>query len=194
MEKIKYILASKSPRRRELLGRILKSFEIITCDVDETIPDGMHPCAGVELLAIRKGAAVAEQRPLCLIISSDTLVELDGIPFGKPRSEDEAVSMLKKLSDRTHNVHTGVAVHYKGKVYSGVDSAAVTFRGLSDKEINDYVATGDPMDKAGAYGIQSGGKSFVSCFDGNSDAVIGLSLSLTEELIKRALSGAGEAE
>ncbi len=188
MERIKYILASKSPRRRELLGRLLDNFEIITCEVDETIPAGMHPKEGVELLAVRKGAAVAGGREDCLIISSDTLVELDGVPLGKPRDENEAVSMLRSLSGRTHNVHTGVAVHYHGRVYSGTDSTAVTFRELTDGEIADYVASGDPMDKAGAYGIQSGARGFVGEVRGNFDSVIGLSLSLTRELINRALS------
>ena len=185
---LKYILASKSPRRRELLGSLIEKFEIITADVDETVPDGTHPREAVELLAVRKGAAVAEGREDCVVISSDTLVELDGVALGKPGDGAEAYSMIRALSGRAHNVHTGVAVHYKGRVFSGVDSSSVIFRELSDSEISDYVATGEPMDKAGAYGIQGGAGRFVLSVDGRTDTVIGLSLALTEELITRALS------
>ena len=181
---MKYILASKSPRRRELLGRIIPEFDIITKDVDETLPEGMHPEDGVVLLAERKGAAIAKAKEDSVVISSDTLVELDGIPLGKPADEEDALRMLRALSGKTHSVHTGVAVHYKGRCISGRDTARVTFRPLSEREISDYVATGDPMDKAGAYGIQSLGRGLVEGYEGNFDAIVGLSLSLTERLIK----------
>ncbi len=189
---VKYILASKLPRRRELLARITEEFEIVTAEVDETVPEGTHPRSGVELLAVRKGAAVAEGRAESLVISSDTLVELDGVPLGKPRDEKDAYLMLRALSGRAHNVHTGVAVHYRGRVYSGVDSTAVSFRELTDREILDYIATGEPMDKAGAYGIQGGAGAFVESTSGELDTVIGLSLRLTAELIRRALGDGGE--
>ena len=189
---VKYILASKSPRRRELLAKITDRFEIVTAEVDETVPEGTPPRSGVELLAVRKGAAVAEGRAESLVISSDTLVELDGAPLGKPRDEEDAYLMLRALSGRAHNVHTGVAVHYRGRVYSGVDSTAVCFRELTDREILDYIATGEPMDKAGAYGIQGGAGAFVESTSGERDTVVGLSLRLTAELIRRALGGGGE--
>ena len=186
---MKYILASKSPRRRELLAEIVPEFDIITKEVNEDLPSEIHPKQGVELLAIRKGAAVArELSPDTLVISSDTLVELGGVPLGKPVDEADAVKMLKMLSGKAHNVHTGVAVHYQGKVYSGVDTTAVHFREMTDEEILDYVHSGDPMDKAGAYGIQSGGGKFVSGFDGNYDTVVGLSVTLTKKLIDEALN------
>ncbi len=181
---MKYILASKSPRRRELLGKIIPEFDIITKEVDETLPEGMHPRDGVVLLAERKGEAIASENEDSVVISSDTLVELDGIPLGKPADEEDAARMLRTLSGKTHSVHTGVAVHYEGRCISGRDTARVTFRPLSEREISDYVATGDPMDKAGAYGIQSLGKGLVEGYDGNFDAIVGLSLSLTERLIK----------
>ena len=183
---MKYILASKSPRRRELLGEIVTDFDIITKEVDETLPKEVHPKEGVELLAIRKGEAVAAENPDALVISSDTLVELDGSPLGKPIDRNDAVRMLTDLSGRAHNVHTGVAVHYRGKSYSGVASTAVYFRETSRDDIEEYVDSGDSMDKAGAYGIQSGGGKFVEKYVGDYDTVVGLSVSLTERLIREA--------
>ena len=188
---MKFILASKSPRRRELLGNIIDEFDIVTEDVDETLPESVHPREGVELLAIRKGAAVAQKKSDAVVISSDTLVELDGIPLGKPRDRADAVNMLASLSGRAHNVHTGVAVHYFGRSYSGVASTAVYFREMSREEIEEYVDSGDPMDKAGAYGIQSGGGKFVEKIEGDYDTVVGLSVSLTKKLIDEAKNDQG---
>lgn len=185
------ILASKSPRRRELLGQITESFEIMSAEVDEELPQGMHPRDGVELLAIRKGAPIAEENPDAVVISSDTLVELDGVPLGKPKDEAHAAEMLRALSGKAHNVHTGVAVHYRGRVYSGVDSTAVRFRDMTDSEILDYIKGGEPMDKAGAYGIQGEGGKFVLGYDGEFDTVMGLSVTLTRELTELAIGGKG---
>lgn len=181
------ILASRSPRRRELLSRIIKDFDIEVSDVDEMLPEGLHPREGVELLAVRKGAPIAKEAPEAIVISSDTLVELGGIPLGKPKDEAHAREMLRMLSGVKHNVHTGVAVHYNGRVYSGVDSTSVTFREMSDGDIAEYVRSGEPMDKAGAYGIQGEGGRFVLGYDGAFDTVMGLSVSLTEKLISDAL-------
>lgn len=184
---MRYILASKSPRRRELLSEIVKDFEIITKDVDETLPEGIHPREGVELLAVRKGEAVAKEAGGdALVISSDTLVEIGGIPLGKPIDKADAVSMLKLLSGKAHNVHTGVAVHFGGRVFSGVATTAVYFREMTDVEIGAYVESGDPMDKAGSYGIQSGGGIFVERIEGDYDTVVGLSVALTRRLIEEA--------
>ena len=188
-ENIRVILASKSPRRRELLGEITPSFEIIVREVDESLPNGVHPREGVKILAVRKGEAVAEGLGAdCLVISSDTLVELGGVALGKPRDAADAHRMLRTLSGEVHNVHTGVAVHYRGRVYAGVDSTAVEFRPLTDAEIDGYIATGEPMDKAGAYGIQGLGGALVAGYRGDFDTVVGLSVRLTGELIERALA------
>ena len=182
------ILASKSPRRLELLGKLYPDLRVVVNAADETLPNGMHPRDGVEVLAKRKGAAVLSLvSPGALIVSSDTLVEKDGLPLGKPQDREDAFRMLRMLSGAVHNVHTGVAVHYKGRVFSGVDSTAVTFRDMTDGEIYEYIATGEPMDKAGAYGIQGIGGKFVLKYDGDFDTVVGLSLKLTERLIKEAL-------
>ena len=183
---MKIILASKSPRRRELLSEICTDFDIITAEADETLPDGIHPSQGVEILAVRKGAPIAEMYPDALVISSDTLVELDGEALGKPTDENDAFDMLSRLSGRAHNVHTGIAVHYNGRVFSGVDSTAVRFKALTGEEILEYIATREPMDKAGAYGIQGLGGKFVEGFDGNYDTVVGLSVSLLRSLMEAA--------
>ena len=184
---MKYILASKSPRRRELLGRIIPEFDIITKDVDETLPEGMHPQDGVVLLAERKGAAIAKAKEDSVVISSDTLVELDGAALGKPIDTEDAVSTLLSLSGRSHNVHTGVAVHYKGRVFSGTDSASVRFKSFDETEAREYVATGEPMDKAGSYAIQGIGNRLVEGYDGEFETIVGLSLKLTKKLIDEAL-------
>ena len=186
---MKYILASKSPRRKELLGELIPSFEIATKEVDETLPNDVHPHEGVEILAIRKGAAVANELSQdSFVISSDTLVEIGGVPLGKPTDKNDAFSMLKLLSGKAHNVHTGVAVHYRGKVYSGVATTSVYFREMSDEEINEYIDSGDPMDKAGSYGIQSGGGKFVEKIEGDYDTVVGLSMRLVKKLLDEAKS------
>ena len=185
---MKIVLASKSPRRRELLSEIYKDFDILTADTDETLPEGVHPMDGVRILAERKGAAVLElTSPDALIISSDTLVEVDGVALGKPTDASDAIRMLGTLSARAHNVHTGVAVHYRGRVFSDTASTAVYFRKMTDEEITEYVNGGEPMDKAGAYGIQGEGGKFVEGYDGDYDTVVGLSLRLTRRLIKEAI-------
>ena len=177
---MKIVLASKSPRRKELLSSITEDFEIIVNECDETLPLGVEPGEGVEMLAVRKGKAVSSFLPDdCLVISSDTLVELSGKALGKPEDEEDAFNMLRSLSGKAHNVHTGVAVHYKGRVFSGVDSTAVYFKELSDREIRDYIATGEPMDKAGSYGIQGLGGRFVEKYEGEFDTIVGLGLKLT---------------
>ena len=180
------ILASGSPRRRELLAKIYDSFEVITSEVDETLDKDITPTEGVEILSIRKGNEVAKElSPDCIVISSDTLVEIDGEPLGKPISREDAHRMLRLLSGRYHNVHTGVAVHYGGRVISGVESARVKFKPLSDEEIYTYIDGGEPMDKAGAYAIQGDGGKFIEGYDGGFDTIMGLSVSLTKSLIER---------
>lgn len=184
---MKIILASRSPRRRELLSTLVEEFEIITEETDETLPDGVHPREGVEILARRKGEVVASSHPDALVISSDTLVELGGIPLGKPSDKEDAVRTLMTLSCKTHHVHTGVAVHYRGRVFSGCDTADVTFRSFSEKEAREYVSTGEPMDKAGSYAIQGIGRALVEGYSGEFDAIVGLGRVLLAKLMKEAV-------
>ena len=190
---MRVILASKSPRRKELLRELFSDFEIITAQADESL-DGMPPKDGVRELAVRKGRALLDLEGQlgenfydALVVSSDTLVEKDGVPYGKPEDESDAMRMLTSLSGDSHNVHTGVAVHFQGKVYSGAATTRVNFRRISEEEIREYIATGEPMDKAGAYGIQGGAGKFVKSIDGDFDTVVGLSVSLTRSLVKAAL-------
>ena len=185
---MRVILASKSPRRKELLRELFEKFEIKVSEVDEELEDGISVVSGVEILSVRKGAAVAAENADALVISSDTLVELDGVALGKPCDEKEAHEMLRSLSGRAHNVHTGVAVHYRGRVFSGVATSKVYFKELSDEEIDAYVKSGAPMDKAGAYGIQGEAGKFVSRYDGDFDTIVGLSVRLTRELIEKAVA------
>ena len=190
---MRVILASKSPRRRELLGKIIPEFEIIVAPTDESLEEGISPLEGVRILAERKGEAVynklireGENLSDTLIISSDTLVALGNRALGKPADEEDAFLMLRSLSGRVHSVHTGVAVRLGDRVFSGTDTTSVEFLKLSDSQIREYILTGEPMDKAGSYGIQGEGGRFVKEFIGEYDTVVGLSLKLTGELIKMA--------
>ena len=185
---MKIILASKSPRRRELLGKLYSDFEIMTDKVDETLPEGVHPSRGVEILALRKGEGISKRNPDSLVISSDTLVELGGVPLGKPENGEDAFRMLRTLSGKTHNVHTGIAVSYRGRTFSATSSSSVTFRDIADGEILEYIKTGEPLDKAGSYAIQGIGAKFVRSYEGSFDGIVGLDTELCSSLIKNVLS------
>ena len=190
---MRIILASKSPRRRELLSEMFSDFEIVAVPTDESIEGGVLPCDAVRLIAERKGLAVynylmKEKGSIYLedaiIISSDTLVAYDDIPLGKPKDERDAKRMLRILSGREHKVHTGIAVRRGEVVVSGVATSGVVFRELSDEEIDDYVRGGEPMDKAGSYGIQGEGGKFVKEYIGDFDTVVGLSMKKLSELLE----------
>ena len=182
-------LASKSPRRRQLLGEMGVVFQTVSADCDETVEEGVHPREAVALLATKKCRAGEEaaKDPQGLVIGSDTLVELDGIALGKPRDEKDAVGMLLSLSGRPHRVHTGVCVRYRGRELAESVTTTVYFRNFSKEEAEAYVATGEPMDKAGAYGIQGKGGLFVSGYEGSFDTVVGLSVALTDRLCKEIM-------
>ena len=150
------ILASNSPRRRELLAQIgIRDFQILSPDVDETVEPGLSPARMVETLSLRKARAAAGRAGADdLILAADTVVALDGRVLGKPQDEGDAFAMLSALSGREHCVYTGVTVLGGGQAATEHEETAVAFRALSPEEIRDYIATGEPMDKAGAYGIQ----------------------------------------
>jgi len=177
-------LASKSPRRRELIAGLNIPFEVCPANANEDLPDGIAPLAAVELLARRKCEAGAEDKDLSdFVVGADTLVFLGNEPLGKPRDAEDAFLMLKKLSGTVHSVCTGVAVRHEGVTLSSARETLVTFRTLTDREIRAYVKTGEPMDKAGAYGIQGKGGKLVASYKGGFDNVIGLPVDLVGELI-----------
>ena len=170
------ILASNSPRRRELLERVgLTNFTVAAQNVDESVESGLSPADMVEELSLRKARSAAKHaRPDDLIIAADTGVALDGAILGKPRDENDAFAMLSAMSGREHRVFTGVTVLWGDKASTQHEETAVTFRELSPDEIWGYIATGEPMDKAGAYGIQGVGALLVSGIRGDYSNVMGL--------------------
>ena len=176
------ILASGSPRRRELLAYILPEFDVIPSGIEE-IASG-SPAQQVETLAADKAADIAGKYLNAVVIGADTLVAVDDQVLGKPADEAEAAAMLKLLSGRTHTVYTGVAVVSNGKAHTVVESTLVTFCPLSDDEIREYIATGEPMDKAGAYGIQGYGGKYITSIDGCFFNVMGLPLNRLYNLLK----------
>ncbi len=177
------VLASGSPRRRELLKKMGYEFEICAPDVDEHVTG--HASDIVFTLARRKARAAAEHYSEGVIIASDTLVSLDGAPLGKPEDAADARRMLTALSDREHEVFTGVCVldAKTGRMETRSVRTGVTFRALSAEEIDAYIATGEPMDKAGAYAIQGGASAFVSKLDGELENVIGFPVLEVGEML-----------
>jgi septum formation protein len=168
------VLASQSPRRRELLRLIGIPHEVRPADIDETYLPGELPRAHAERLAREKARRMAD--PDAVVIGSDTIVVVDGDVLGKPVDEADAARMLRRLSGRSHVVMTAVSVAWQGRIASDVEEVGVTFHELSDEEIAAYIRTGEPMDKAGAYGIQGYGATIVARVDGDYFAVMGLAL------------------
>ncbi len=169
------ILASQSPRRHELLTRMgIPCFQTVSPQVDETELTAAAPAELVEGLSRRKADAVADGVPDAVVIAADTVVVLDGVVMGKPANTDEAVTMLSSLAGRSHQVYTGVTVRRGELVRTCHEVTEVTFRALTPGEIADYVKTGEPMDKAGAYGIQGYGSLLVTGIRGDYYNVMGL--------------------
>ena len=173
---MRIILASRSPRRRELLLQMgIGTLDILVPDTPEVAPPGLSPAELVTFLSVEKAKAAAElAEPGALLIASDTMVELDGKLLGKPRDEAEAFSMLRRLAGRVHTVYTGLALYRDGLLRTACDHTDVRFRTLTDGEIRAYIATGEPMDKAGAYGIQGRGSVLVEAIYGDFFTVMGL--------------------
>ena len=171
------ILASASPRRRELMELAGYDFEVICADIVEVVPENVQPQEVVMSLALQKAQAVAAEHGGSVVVGSDTVVALDGKILGKPHSEQEACEMLRSLSGKTHKVFTGVAIVCGDKVKNFFDETDVEFYPLGDDEIKKYVATGEPMDKAGAYGIQGKGSVLVKKINGDFFNVMGLPIA-----------------
>lgn len=169
------ILASASPRRREILTTLGIPHRVVVSDADETLPAGISPAEAVETLAARKAAAVA---PLCaaddIILAADTVVTIDGDILGKPADEADAARMLRRLSGRAHAVYTGVAVRRGERILVAHESTQVHFAPITDADIAAYIATGEPMDKAGAYAIQGRAARFIEGIEGDYFNVVGL--------------------
>ena len=185
MTQLRFVLASASPRRRELLDLVGIAHVVDPADIDESTGVAELPAAYAERVARDKALKVAARHPDALVIAADTVVVLGERLMGKPRSEDEAYEMLSALSGETHTVLTGMACAFHGELTSSVEDVSVTFRKLTCEEIHEYVATGEPMDKAGSYGIQGYGATIVQRIDGDYFAVMGLSLVRLVELMQR---------
>lgn len=179
------VLASQSPRRAELIGRLGLQFETLPADIDESYLDHETPPEHAERLSREKALKIAADRPQALVVGSDTIVVIDGDVLGKPRDREHAVEMLMRLSGREHEVCTGIAVAHGGRVESGLERVRVRFRALDRRACEEYVATGEPMDKAGAYGIQGFGSAIVDGIDGDYFAVMGLPVVRMLSLIER---------
>jgi septum formation protein len=180
------ILASSSPRRKELLAGLGLKFSVIPSDVSEELEKTYSPEEMVKELAHRKAEAVARQVDQGLIIGSDTIVVLDGEVLGKPRDKAEAFSMLTRLQGREHEVFSGVSI-VDARTYeyeTGFQSTKVHMRSLSDREITLYIATEEPMDKAGSYAIQGIGATLVERINGDYFTVVGLPLALTAQYLR----------
>ena len=187
------ILASKSPRRQELLKLLGLEFTVHTADIDEHMDPSLPPEQEVARVSAEKARVVAKD---CaeedIIISADTIVVIDGQILGKPKSEADAIRMLNLLSGRRHEVMTGLTVLSGGQSQTRVVRTGIEFRRLTDREIDAYVATGEPMEKAGAYGIQGRASIFVSHLDGDYFCVMGLPVcTLTQMLRERGVTVLG---
>ena len=187
---MKIVLASASPRRRELLELLAGSRDLIVCPAQgsEILPEGAGPEETVEVLARAKALEIAKQRQARedeVIIAADTIVWHQGRIYGKPHSREEAFAMLSSLSGQTHEVYTGITVIHNGTELTESERTYVAFRPLSEEEIYGYIATGEPMDKAGAYGAQGIGALFVKRIEGDFFNVMGLPVCRLGEMLKR---------
>ena len=179
------ILASSSPRRRELMALITPDYTVRTSDVDERAIRAETPALLAQKLAVAKCRAVAESCPEDVVIGCDTVVDVDGAVFGKPADRDDARRMIRVLAGRGHLVHTGVCIAAQGRELCFAATTKVVFGALSDAEIEAYIATDDPYDKAGAYGVQGLGALLVERLDGDFFNVMGLPVLRLSRMLER---------
>ena len=192
------VLASRSPRRAELLAAAGIAFEVLAADIDESVKLGEDPAAYVERLAIEKASAVwallmgkpeglpppqLTVRPDCTVLGADTTVVIDGLILGKPGNEAEATDMLRRLRGRIHDVFTGVAVVDASGIRSAVERTRVWFDPMTDEDIAWYVASGEPVDRAGAYAIQGLASRFIPRIEGSYTNVVGLPVALVSSIL-----------
>ena len=194
-------LASKSPRRAEILKNLGLAFTVIAPDIDESVKQHEAPCEYVLRLSVEKALAAmhllevelsdqqltasepSEKLHQCVVLAADTSVCVDDEILGKPRDANHASAMLLSLAGHSHMVHTGVAVAADGQIYQAISSTRVWMKSLTDQEIVTYVASGEPMDKAGSYGIQGLGGAFISRIEGSYTGVMGLPVFETTNLL-----------
>lgn len=177
--KERLILASGSPRRRELLENLRIPFSVVVSEIEEIIDPNLSPAETVMSLALQKAEAVAENYRDVYVMGADTVVVLDDQILGKPKDETDAIDMLKKLSGRAHDVFTGVALVHGNENHLFYERTKVTFWDLSEQEIYEYAGTKEPLDKAGAYGIQGFGSLLVKEIHGDYFSVVGLPVART---------------
>lgn len=178
------ILASQSPRRQQLLRQIGVDFIVKIADIDETMDPSLSVAQAVAVTSAKKALAIEAGKD-DVVVAADTIVVVDDVVLGKPRSQEEAARMLRTLSGREHKVMTGVTVCRGGRMESYTETTTVAFRPLSEAEIAAYIATNEPMDKAGSYGIQGYGSVFVSRLDGDYFNVMGLPLCSLCPLLRK---------
>ena len=184
------VLASRSPRRKDILQQLGIDFVIDPPNIDETPHTKEAALQYVQRISAAKADLGAQRHPHhCLVIAADTTVELDSEIFGQPQDLDEARAMLTRLTsqlfDRTHNVHTAVSVRYYGHCLDGVESASVTMRRFTDELLNWYLSTGESLGKAGAYAVQGHGSALVVALTGDPSTVVGLPVALLTSLIEQ---------
>ncbi|MEC3940808.1 Maf family protein [Enterococcus mundtii] len=182
---MKIVLASQSPRRKELLGRLVPVFSIQPADIDEAPKPNEDPIAYVQRMAAEKAAAVQKDNEETLVIASDTTVVLGNEILGKPEDDEEAKRMLRKFSGTTHDVYTAVVITDGTQEECILSHASVTFYELIDEEIERYLATGDHRDKAGAYGIQSYAGAFVESISGDYYSIVGFPIGAVNQALKK---------
>lgn len=179
------ILASQSPRRRELLSWLITDFSIQPADIDEEVKDQYTPKEYVMEMARQKAAVVADEHPEALVIASDTVVVLGEEILGKPKSREEAFGMLKNMSGGSHLVYTSVVLKKEEQLSEELSSATVIFYDLTDDEINRYLDSDDYKDKAGAYGIQNGAGVFVKKIEGDYYSIVGFPVGVVNQMLKK---------
>ena len=186
MNPLRLVLASQSPRRAQLLRMLGLTFDTVPAAVDETYYPGEEPGAHARRLAREKAESIAAVHPAAVVIGSDTVVVVDGEVLGKPIDAGDAVRMLMRLQGRTHVVATGIAVRCDGRTREDVERVVVRFRSFDAAFAAAYVGTGEPMDKAGAYGIQGYGAALVEAIEGDYFAVMGLPIARLILLLQHA--------
>ncbi len=183
---MKLILASQSPRRKEILNSVGLNFEVMPVDADESLPEGIEAADAVTLLARKKAKALLEAHPELsdsIVLSADTLVECFGEILGKPEDKEDARRMLTMLCGCGSAVHTGICIAYKGRFATALETAYVTFDEMSAEEIEDYISTDEPYDKAGGYAVQGRAALYIAGVTGDWYSVVGLPIHAVKSLL-----------